>query len=426
MGDPSRIFKTDGFKLPFLPASSLQGDLHELVRALEELGLGFSGSRLSKYRKALEVQPKNMKDYYSVFKGSEIKRMKSVADFEAYLLREVHELQFILQGIETKRICGFEARLNEIFKGSDFSFQDKNKKARNSQFELSIATFFAIGGYSVDLSTETDVVAQKGRTTIFIECKRVSSEKQLGKRFDEAIQQLNSRLPKQGFLKRSYGAVFIDISQLTLATDGLASGYTFEGIRDAVRQEVMKQQQGIHKKASAGLVGSNILLSLHCWIPLAVMIPPMLTSFSTHKQMLKRHANLRELWALQDIYFTLRNSSLQDSRAKIPAWNDLVTRFEIPAGFEFSFDEECLIDKWTGSNKLERKPDDAIAWTMDANKNSEEYSYMELEFVAANLNFLSGDNPANLDEFRLAVLKSLFAQRSMFREMRTHTHEANQ
>ena len=243
MVDPNKFFITKSFKLPFLPASSLQDDLHELVRALDELGLGLSGSRLSRYRKALEVQPQNLEDYYSVFKGIEIKRMKSIADFEVYLLREVHELQFILQGVKTKRIHGLEPRLSEIFKGSDFSFQDKNKKARNSQFELSIATYFAIGGYSVDLSSETDVIARKGRTTIFIECKRVSSKAQLSKRFDEAIEQLNTRLPKQGFLNRSYGAVFIDISQLTLVGDGLVSGCTFEAVRDVVRQEVTKQKK---------------------------------------------------------------------------------------------------------------------------------------------------------------------------------------
>lgn len=83
---------------------------------------------------------------------------------------------------------------------------------RDYFFELKVARYFLVSGFNVDLSTEADVAATFGDKEIYVECKRLWSEKNAHKRIKEAEEQIKRRLEGKG--KKSAGWIFIDASFL--------------------------------------------------------------------------------------------------------------------------------------------------------------------------------------------------------------------
>jgi len=179
--------ETKSYSLPLqtLPSLDLQhhiDDLLEIQDFIEKRGIKTVNTRIERYieflRQASINQSINPSD---IFKHSTTSPFRHSTDWMLYVLREVHELMWILKGIKKRVPLGIDDKLKMIVSGRDFAVLDTNSNSRNTQFELRIASYFCQAGYDVDISTETDIIATSKRQAFYIECKRVGSEKQLEK-----------------------------------------------------------------------------------------------------------------------------------------------------------------------------------------------------------------------------------------------------
>lgn len=396
-----------------LPKEALKDDLKFLISEMETLGIRSNGSRLQRYLSTLETFPKSTTEYADLLNDSDTKRFKSTIDYQTYLTREIHVLMFILKGIKTNLITGYEEKFEDIIKGANFAHLDKNPKSRNTQFELWIASYFALSGYKVDLSTETDLVAKKGWTTFYIECKRIISRKTLNKRFKKAEEQIKNRIPKQGLLKRYYGLIFIDVSQYIVPGNGIAIGTTMDAIQDEIRNRVAREIEYLDRSP----LDQTILLSLHCFASVCSLLPPFIATFSTHNQLWKKHASFRELLSIGRVYAALRSLNLSDERAYNTRKPSFPTKIAIPAGTQFSCDEELLSDYVTTGKIPDIDINSIVYELIYPEGDIEKFSFHEFRIAVANLtNFTGGDRPQTVDEYRVSILKALLTSRTIMKE----------
>lgn len=185
---------------PTISINDTLSDINDFSLFLTERGISTHNTRLSRYSqylKNLTLYGIEKFDPKSIFKNVEDDRFKSSTDWYLYVLREVHELSFILKGLRSHIPIGVDNKLIKIVEGSDFAALDRNTECRNTQFELRIATYFCLSGFSVDMSSETDLVASKEDIAFYIECKRISSKKQLKDNLIKAKTQILNRIPKK-------------------------------------------------------------------------------------------------------------------------------------------------------------------------------------------------------------------------------------
>jgi hypothetical protein len=155
-----------------------------------------------------------------------------------YVLREVHELAWIAEGLSDADTRGLSSKLRTVVRGADFAALDQNTEPRNTQFELRIASYLGRAGYRLNFATLTDIVATRGLVTYYIECKRVASAAQLARRIVEAIEQVEERLPKSGFFHGRYGVVAADVTRVASMHNGLTMGGTPDHARDVIRDKL--------------------------------------------------------------------------------------------------------------------------------------------------------------------------------------------
>lgn len=99
-----------------------------------------------------------------------------------------------METLQLQESLHFLQRLRGITSGTPFRSAQAHDPARDISFELSIAGRFIKAGLEVDLSQVADVVVRCDRYTIYVECKRITSEKQVEKRISEAYQQASRRI----------------------------------------------------------------------------------------------------------------------------------------------------------------------------------------------------------------------------------------
>lgn len=160
------------------------------------LGVRTQNTRIDRYDEYLEQSPGSDGELdRGIFLDPPSNPIKHGLDRLLYVLREVHELTWISEGLRGKSIPGLDRKLIKVVRGADFAALDRYTESRNTQFELRIASYFARAGYHVALDGLTDIVATEGQTTYHVECKRVGSEKLLSRRIKEATDQLRDRIP---------------------------------------------------------------------------------------------------------------------------------------------------------------------------------------------------------------------------------------
>lgn len=154
------------------------------------------------------------------FKSSHDGRFKSEPDWLLHVIREVHELEWIWKGLQVRLPRGIDEKLKIIISGHDFAAFDSNTRARDTQFELRIASYFCQVGLDVILY-ETDVIALLGDFAYFWECKRIANRQQLEKRLSAATRQLQLRMPALYEGRRTIGCIAADITKSSFPRNGL-------------------------------------------------------------------------------------------------------------------------------------------------------------------------------------------------------------
>jgi len=128
--------------------------------------------------------------------------------------REINELLRIANAL--KRIgdnYSFLEQLKKTATGNAGRLINHKDQSRNFSFELDVASRFIFAGFEVDLSGAADLRVLINGKYLYVECKRVTSEKQLEKRVKDANQQLLRRL-KRDHSKQSRGLVAVEVSHL--------------------------------------------------------------------------------------------------------------------------------------------------------------------------------------------------------------------
>lgn len=174
----------------------------EVLEWLSSFGFKALSTRYSRYVKYIESF------FDSERADSEDGRAKFDALTKSY--KECIEIVIIKTVFFDERSDKFKSKLKEIIKGKDHLDSDSACGARDYLFELIVAAKFSKAGYSIDWNGLTDVVASKSDVKVFIECKRITSEKRFEENFNKAGKQLKREMGKEKSAKS--GLIFIDVS----------------------------------------------------------------------------------------------------------------------------------------------------------------------------------------------------------------------
>lgn len=177
--------------------------LPEIISWLVELGLAAENSRFTRYKKIIEnffrERPDTLPDG-----GNQRFRDLILA------YRECLEICIVYTCFKDSRHINFINKLSKVVTGQDVPEPGDAGESRNYLLELLVAARFQQVGYTIDFDEKTDVVARRDGITVCVECKRLTSEKQLIKRMGEAADQLSKAPAKFG--ENVVGLIFVDIS----------------------------------------------------------------------------------------------------------------------------------------------------------------------------------------------------------------------
>ncbi len=273
MEDESKYYESPTESIPGLNFTDHVADLIEMRDFFNDRGIPTKNTRIDRYSQYLTEfisgKPFNEK---LVFKSSIDERFKSGTDWLLYVLREVHELAWILKGIKTQTPAGLESKLGMLVSGSDFAALDSNTLSRNVQFELRIASYFCRSGCEVDLTHLTDLIGLNKEYAFFAECKRVGSIAQLKKLLKEAKRQLNRSMPSRYKERIAFGCIAADVTKAVYNHYGITWAITYEHSKD-ILQNKLKSIANNLPSAELFLGGGNII---KYWLPI-------------HKRRLIRH-----------------------------------------------------------------------------------------------------------------------------------------
>lgn len=178
--------------------------LGDAIEWLSSIGIRSAATRLTKYKRFID-------DFYRVL-GTEEANKDHLHQY-AQAQREVFELIRLKETLQTQDGVHLLQRLKQVTSGLPFRSAQVHDPARDISFELSIAGRFLKAGLEVDFSQVADVVVKTNSYTIYVECKRITSEKQVEKRIAGAYQQAYRRIASSNSSKAK-GFCAFEVSEI--------------------------------------------------------------------------------------------------------------------------------------------------------------------------------------------------------------------
>lgn len=359
--------------------------LEEFRVWLDSLDIQTQNTRLWRYLKYLQWFSEGGRGLAEhIFVSPEVHPFRSPEDRFLYVIREVHELNWIFGGLRVKPPIGIRDKLKKVIGGTDFAALDRNTESRDTQFELRIASYFCRLKYSVDVSTETDIVASSLGQTFHVECKRVSSDRLVARRLKEANSQLQSRLPPSARHKGHFGIVALDVTKVAFQHNGLTAGVTAEHSRDVVREALTDIYGRIRGQRSVFPSDQNVLLWLQIHIPSLVNQPiQVLTHFSSYfvENPNLDHAGKRAFKRLQRVLEASRLDRSNDVESKSIRKRTSET-LEVGAQL---VPDEVLFRLFVLTGVLPPRDQASVALTVIDSQGESDFLYAELALVAEGL-----------------------------------------
>lgn len=190
-------------------------ELDRVTHWLSELGINVQPSRIGTYRKSfnnLLAVSKTKNESLAKEKFTEFKNT----------LYEIHELMNIYEGFRHKNTTKqFLACLKSVVSGPvDYGAEDESSsnKARNTAFELIVASRLICGGLNAGPTAKIDIECHVGGHKLFFECKRPQMETTILRRVKEANSQLK-KLYKQERSSPIRGIIAVDLSKSLVPAD---------------------------------------------------------------------------------------------------------------------------------------------------------------------------------------------------------------
>ncbi|WP_223136084.1 hypothetical protein [Halomonas sp. ANAO-440] len=405
------------YNLPLQTLPSLEyfhhyQDLVELNEYLSLKGIKLKNTRIERYLDYFSLVLEKDADPWRVFKNSLAGPFESPLDWELYVLREVHELMWILRGLKCKEPLGGDEKLELMIGGSDFAALDKDSDSRNAQFELRIASYFLQYGCHVDLTTETDVIAFSKKAAFYIECKRIASSKQLRKRIRDAEAQLLKRMPKKRDGRNVFGCVAADVTKVAYKHNGLTFAVTGDHAKDTIQKDLKKVVSHLESNSDLGIKGGifNYWFQIH--IPSLVSHPASVSTRFSSFHRFKEHANRKEIKAAKIFCEIFESASLSsDKRETPPQELKRRTRFHIPAGAVYSFDDDVVCSVFK-EKEIKKWPIETRLAVLEVGDDVHYFHVADLEMVLPEVRKAIHENRyEKLEEIALVMIAIMFAFR---------------
>lgn len=224
------------------------------------LGFEYSRNRYGIYKKVFNKFIDLTKD---IDNESDLLDFKNSFD-NTYV--EVNEIIRVHNCLKTLDSSDFIDQIKKVTSGHEFRGNNNNDQARDFLFELSVASRFISEGYSVSLTSICDVVVDLGNDgTLFVECKRIKSAKQIGKNVKKANEQILKRIEVQSS-SQVHGLVAVNITDLLPKNSMLypdsktAATAIHRGIsNNYVKRELKQFSAGYNRKCFGVMVESAVM-----------------------------------------------------------------------------------------------------------------------------------------------------------------------
>ena len=384
MVDERQAYALPTDSLPGLSFSHHVDDLAEIAEFLGTRGIDTRATRIERYAQflpqAVELGVAEV-GAHKIFKNSAGGPFESPIDWLLYVLREVHELMWILAGLKSHSPRGIDAKLKAVVGGRDFAALDTDSASRNTQFELHIASYFCQTGFEVDLSTDTDVIARTSDAEFYVECKRVTSGGQLGKRLSDARSQLEQRMPRKDGKRLVLGSIAVDVTKVAFTHNGLTWGITSEHSRDVLQQKLVAVADAAARVLKFGSPRKLLCYWLQVHIAALVLrpTPTPATRFSSF-HIAKQNLTTKEAKVLRSFYQAFEEASGSDRRSLAPRKFTPRNGVTIPAGSTFSVEEDHLLHLLEQNSVSDNDRATTIA-SLKMGEGEYVFSFFELEML---------------------------------------------
>jgi hypothetical protein len=414
--------------LPGLKLSDHKTDLVQIREFIDSRGIHTKNTRIERYIQYLtEVISEGGKKESLVFKNSTDERFRSSGDWLLYVLREIHELMWIFQGLKMHIPAGLDGKLQMLVSGSDFAALDTNPHCRNVQFELRIASYFCQAGCEVDLTTDTDVIAVTGEYAFYVECKRIASMPQFQRRLAEAAKQLQRRMPRNHENRIAYGCIAVDVTKAAFTHNGLTFAQTNEHSRDVIQRKLITIAHTTLQMPLFSGGRRNILqywLQIH--IPSLIVHPPAtITRFSSY------YIQNMELdgkgWAALKVLHDISGIGNKHDEREIPPQKlRRRTKLTLPEGTQFTVVDDKLLRECVDTGGVTGKHKEDVIAELTLNGIKHQFTLLDLEMLVARISKSEMQCPTdNVLTNRFAVVVEMYMQRYPYENIESEGNTLN-
>ncbi len=389
MTDDTRSYALPTESTPTLDLSHHLNDIVEVRTFLESRGIETKNTRIERYAQYLERSLRDGTEWVAgekIFKNSAGEPFRSPVDWFLYVLREVHELMWILKGLKIHVPAGADETLRLIVKGRDFAALDQDSQSRDTQFELRIASYFCQSGCEVDMSTDTDVVARTNRYAFFVECKRVGSKSKLGARLSEARGQLTRRMPRKGGKRRLLACIAVDVTKVAFTHNGLTFGVTNEHSRDVIQQKLLQISAEADHLMSFESCRSLLCYWLQIHIPALIMQPlpaAVATRFSSY-HVPRPSLGRKDAKTLATFYAMFESVSKRDARTSPGQALTPRNTVSFPAGTTFGLEGDRVMELLAKETVSEDEQAEVIG-TLTLDGTEHKFAFFEVSLLPNDL-----------------------------------------
>ena len=187
---------------------------------LENLGISYSRTRIGAYKSLFSTLSKHqsantLDEFYEIYSFPEW----------VNAAHECAELIRTYEGLADQNDPNLTSRLKMGIKGHEiFVLDNKERSGRDFSFEMSVAAKFCQQGYFVDFGHDADIMVTFNNETLFLECKRLKSQKNVRGNIKKGLKQLHNRYKYSTNPGGARGLLVLSIGKVTNPSFGLLEG----------------------------------------------------------------------------------------------------------------------------------------------------------------------------------------------------------
>lgn len=236
----------------------IENEYTKALSWISEFGLSVLGTRLWKYRDSLKIIVDTLGQ------GSEV-TISHDELFGPYW--EIQTIVHIYDGLRRLSVVGLRERLQKLLGGHALICEEKwNNSARQTAFELMLASSLAKQGVVVDLSTTADVKFEFDGDVYYVECKYLLSDLKVKRNIRKALCQLDRRYSAVSGQRKEYGIVALCVDYLYNRNFGVLTksshGQRLEEMGKGVVSFFRDNKKYFDRNANANTLGAFVCITL--------------------------------------------------------------------------------------------------------------------------------------------------------------------